>query len=352
MPVDLPILDPHVHFWDPRTTPRRVTPVGRLFGWRPFLLRHVGFRLFPRDARQFVGQPDYAMRAWMPADLAGQQAGYDVRGLVHVQAGWHDDAPLGPVGETRWLAQIGGPKLLGIVGEARLDNPDLDAVIAAHRAASPRLVGLRDMLAHDPDRGVLDFSKPDRATTEAFRAGLRRVGASGLTFDAWCYGPQLPALADALAQAPETRTVLCHFGSPIGAGGPFAGHGATEADRASIVARWRDDLARLAALPQVHAKLSGLGMPILGFGFHTRPEPPSVAELADRFGPFVEHALRVFGPSRCFFASNFPMDAVSAPWGRFVDALAAIVQGEDLATRRALFHDNAARFYGVDAPRA
>lgn len=345
MPLDVPVLDAHVHFWDPRTTPRAVTALGRLFFWNDALMRRVGIHLFPRSARDFVGKPDHVMRAYLPGVLDSEQAGVDVRGVIHVQAGWHDRRPLAGADESRWLESLGAPSIRGIVGQATLDSPQLDALLAAHRSATPRLVGVRDMTAHDPDNGVMPYAKPGRMQTPAFRRGLARLADAGLAFDAWCYGPQLAALADALEEAPDTRVVLCHLGSPIGVGGPFAGHGRTAGARASILARWKDDLARIAALPRVHAKLSGLAMPVLGFGFHTRAAPPSVTELCDAFGPLVEHALAVFGPSRCFFASNFPMDKVSASWRDIFEAYAALVTSHDLATRRGLFHDNAARFY-------
>ncbi len=352
MSLDLPVLDPHVHFWNPRTTPRAVTMVGRALFWNPTLLRHVGARLFPRAARDFIGKPDHVMRAHLPDELAREQEGVDVRGVVHVQAGWHDARPLAGADETRWLDGLHEPRILGMVGQATLEAPELDRLLDAHRAASPRFVGVRDMTAHDPDRGVLAFSAPDRMAQPAFRRGLARIGEAGLTFDAWCYGPQLGALAQAISEAPSTQVVLCHLGTPIGVGGPYASHGHTAEARANILARWKDDLARVAALPSTHAKLSGLAMPVLGFGFHTRPTAPSVSELADRFGPLVEHALAVFGTARCFFASNFPMDKVAASWRSIFEAFASLVAGLDLEARRGLFHDNATRFYRLADRRA
>lgn len=350
MAADLPVLDAHVHFWDPRTTPRAVSGAVKLFGWNRWLMRTVAPRLFPRAAREFVGHTEHVMSAFLPDALGAEQAGVDVRGVVHVQAGWMGKGPLGSADETRWVdALTGAPRVLGIVGHAALEEPTLGELIAAHRAASQRFVGIRDMTASDPDRGVLDFSKPGRMEQPAWRAGLRKVGEAGLTFDTWCYGPQLGALADALAEAPSTRVVLCHLGTPIAVGGPHAKHGATAEARASILARWRDDLARIAALPNVHAKLSGLTMPVLGFGWHRRPAPPSASELVDAWGPLVEHALAVFGPARCFFASNFPMDKVSAPWRTVHDAQAALVATLDEPTRRGLFHDHAAAFYRLPA---
>jgi predicted TIM-barrel fold metal-dependent hydrolase len=70
-----------------------------------------------------------------------------------------------------------------------------------------------------------------------------------------------------------------------------------------------------------------------------------VGELVDALGPLVEHALAVFTPARCFFASNFPIDKVSAPWETLFAAFAQLVATRDAGTRRALFQDNAAAFY-------
>jgi L-fuconolactonase len=345
MPLDVPVIDAHVHFWDPRTTPRAVTPLGRLCFWNEALMRRVGPHLFPPAVRDFVGQPDHVLCAHLPDALLAEQTGVDVRGVVHVQAGWHDKRALAGADESRWLESLAHPSLRGIVGQATLDSPHLEALLDAHRSVTRRLVGVRDMTAHDPDPGVMAYSRPGRMQTAAFRQGLARLAQAGLALDAWCYGPQLAALADALQEAPGTRVVLCHLGTPIGVGGPFAGHGGTAGARADILARWKDDLARLAAMPQVHAKLSGLAMPVLGYGFHARRTPPSVGELCDAFGPLVAHALAVFGAERCFFASNFPMDKVSASWSAIFEAFAALVASSDRSTRLGLFHDNAARFY-------
>ena len=45
-----------------------------------------------------------------------------------------------------------------------------------------------------------------------------------------------------------------------------------------------------------------------GFGFHEKVEPPSSETLADAWRPYVETCIEAFGPSRCMFESNFPVD--------------------------------------------
>jgi predicted TIM-barrel fold metal-dependent hydrolase len=353
MLLDVPVLDSHVHCWDPRSTPREVSIAIKLLGWSDGLLRTLGPKLFPRAAVRFVGRTDYVMNPYLPGDWRQDRQGVRSPGFVHVQAGWKGHGPLGPVGETRWLESVCGAELRGIVAAASLDASHLDTLLAAHRAASTRLVGVRDMTAFDADPDVMRWtSSGDRMRSEAWRRGLALVGERGLTFDAWCYHPQLGDLAAALAEAKGTRVVLCHLGTPIGYGGPVGSYGTSADGRARTDAEWREGLARVAACPNAYAKLSGLAMPVLGFGFHERATPPSVNELVDKLGPLVEHALAVFTPARCFFASNFPMDKVSAPWGSLFQAFAQVVASYDAATRKALFQDNAARFYRLNLEEA
>jgi L-fuconolactonase len=349
--LDVPVIDPHVHFWDPRSTPRRVSPLVKVLGWNPKLLRTLGMKAFPRAAVDFVGKPDFVMDAFLPGDWRSEQRGFDVRGVVHVQAGWEDHAPLGPVGETRWLESLCGRDLLGIVGHANVEDAELATVLDAHQRASERFVGVRDMTAFDPDPGVHDWTpRAGRMRSRAFARGLSLLGERGLSFDAWCYHPQLPELAELAREASGTRIVLCHLGTPIGYGGPYAGYGRDARARERIFAEWKDGLARVAEQKNVHAKISGLAMPILGFGFHTRESPQSAEELADRIGPLALHALSVFGVERCLFASNFPMDKVSVPWSTLYGAFAKLTSGLDQTARRRLFHDNAAAFYRLRPP--
>jgi predicted TIM-barrel fold metal-dependent hydrolase len=146
---------------------------------------------------------------------------------------------------------------------------------------------------------------------------------------------------------PQAAIVLDHLGTPVAVGGQVGDVGKTESERASILATWRDDLAKVAAHKNVHAKISGLAMPILGFGFHTRSTPPSVDELTERVAPLVRHALDQFGVERCFFASNFPMDKVSAPYTHIFEAYARLAAERGEQAPRTLLRDNALRFYGV-----
>ena len=78
-----------------------------------------------------------------------------------------------------------------------------------------------------------------------------------------------------------------------------------------MLATWRRGIAAVAACPNVVMKLGGLGMPRLGFDWHTRHKPIGSEELAASMAPLLTYCIEQFGPNRCMFESNFPVDKVS-----------------------------------------
>lgn len=348
----LRIIDPHVHYWDPRTTPRQITPLVKLFGRWPGLLDRLARAATPDPLIAFVGDPQYVLSAHLPADVRASAEHHLLEGIVHVEAGWTARGTLGPVGETQWLDRLDEPPL-GIVAHATVDDPDaLQAQLDAHSIASGRLRGIRDILAAHSDPQVHTWTDPDRIRSDALRVGLVTLGERSLTYEAWCYHEQLGDLADVIADVPMTTFMLDHMGTPVGLAGSHRSQGETDRDRAQILDEWHAGLVAVAANPNVHCKLSGLLMPIVGFGFHERVVRPSVGEVVDALGPHVMFGIETFGPERCQFASNFPMDKVSVDYATLWDAFIEIVgnAGLDRAQQHALLADNAAAFYQLEVP--
>lgn len=350
--LDFAIVDPHFHHWDPLTTPRLVSPFARALHRWPRAYEKVANVVMPQAAKDFLGGTTM-LYPYLPGDYAKDADGLRIDTVVHVEAGWEQRGKLGVVGETRWLDQLdferNGCRLGAIVGHADLRRTDVDEVLAAHQAASGRLRGVRQKAAHHPDRGVLSFCDvPNLYRDASFLRGFENVLARGLRFDAWVYSHQIPDVTELARRFPEAQIVLDHVGTPVGAGGPVGTRGsvgATQQDRTRILEAWREDLARLAEHKNVHTKLSGLGMPVHGFGFHHRAAPPSIDERCETLRPFLGHAIEVFGIERAFFASNFPMDKPSAPLGHFFGAYLKLAKEIGLAAPRALLRENALRFY-------
>jgi L-fuconolactonase len=352
MTEPLDIIDPHIHLWDPQSTPRIATPFVRLLGWNRELLHTVPRLVLPEPVREFVGRPDYLVAPYLPADYAAEHGHHRVKAYVYVEASWAGRGRLAQADETRWVEGLArhhdpeGPRLQAIVAAADLARPDLPDLLRAHREASRRVTGIRDKLAWSKTRGVMDFAAvPDPMGDPTWRRGFASLADHDLSFDAWIYLEQANALDDLLRAYPRVRVVLDHLATPVAAGGPFAGRGLDEADQAAIRRRWRDAISRLAEHPQLHAKLSGMFMPVVGWGLHGRTAPVTTDQIRDALAPFVEHALDRFGVERCMFASNFPMDKVSLGFEQLYDAYRELVAARPLAEQRALFHDNALRYY-------
>lgn len=345
------VVDPHVHQWDPRTTPRLTSGLVKAFGWSPAVLKFLGKTLMPKSSVLFVGPLDNVISAYLPANYAADAARCNVEALVHVEAGWHDESPLGAVGETRWVGSLpfgrDTVELGAIVGNADVRAANFAEVLDTHLAASPKFRGIRMIGAWHESKEVMDFHDgPGLFREQAFLDGFSELVKRDLSFEAWCYSNQLDDVAALASAQPDGRIMLDHLGTPVGILGPFGKtHGQTAGDRAALFGRWKDDIAAVAANSNVHAKLSGLLMPVLGAGYERRESLPQAEEIAELLAPMVEHALAVFGVERCMYASNFPMDRVSASMENILDAFAFLIKPQGEAAMQKIFRDNARTFY-------
>ncbi len=347
------IIDAHIHQWDPLTTPREASRLAPLYARAPRVLEFLLPLLAPREDRELIITPRHVVGPYLPdtyaADTAGTVAavGVPVEAVVHVEASWHGPDP---VDETRWLETLpfgadGAPRLAGIVAQADPRNPDIGRILDEHRAASGRVKGIRRTAAWHPDPAVKNFIDTDGVlASPEFLRGFAAVAERGMTFDAWVYGDQLAQVARLATEYPETTIVLDHFGTPVGLQGPMGKRtGRDERSRADLLHRWRDDIAALAAHPNVVAKQSGFAFPPLG----NRRVGIGRADLAELSAPLIEHTADVFGPDRQVFGSNFPMDKSLTDHATVVGALYDVLapRGPELLAK--VFRENALRVYGL-----
>jgi predicted TIM-barrel fold metal-dependent hydrolase len=308
----LEICDPHHHFWD-----------------------HPGDRYLADEL------------------LADTGSGHRVVETVHVEclSMYRDEGPaaLRPVGETDFVERVARDcetraaatrVAAGIVGHADLTlGTAVEPVLEAHLAASARVRGIRHAAARD-SREIESYMNPPAGllASRGFREGFARLAAFGLSFDAWLYHPQLHELVDLARAFPTTAIVLDHMGGPLGVG-PYAGR------RSEVFELWRQGIAEVATCPNTVVKLGGLAMPLNGFGWHERESPPGSAELAEATRDYYLHCIEQFGPDRCMFESNFPVDRASCSYVVLWNSFKRITSGFSEAERAALFRDTAARVY-------
>ena len=295
---DLPIVDAHQHFWD----------LGR--NYLPWLCDEKAIPFRYGDYRAL-------RRNYLPSDYLRDAAGHRVVRTVYVETEWD---PRDFVGETRWLQEIiaasGFPP--AIVAGARLDNPDVEAVLAGH-AAVPEVRGIRHKPQAAPSPADVRPGAPGSMGDPAWRRGYALLEKYRLSFDLQTPWWHLAEAAVLARDFPNTQIILNHTGLP--------------ADRsAEGLAGWRRAMATLAAEPNVAVKISGLGQP---------GRPWTVAAN----GPIVHDTIAIFGVDRCMFASNFPVDGLCADFDTIFSGFKAIVAGRSHAEQLKLFHDNAVRIY-------
>ena len=281
-------------------------------------------------------------------------SGHNVTHTVFVECGssYLTDGPahLQCVGETRYVAERAAASkadasqssIAGIVAHADLTHPDLDEILDAHRDAGGELFrGIRHAGAHAKHPEALSIPGGAPAglyADETFRQGVARLGERKLTYDTWHYHYQNTAFRDLAAAVPGTTMILDHFGTPLGVG-PYA------AQREEIFNAWKDDVAAIAECPNVIAKLGGLAMPDNGFGWDKRETPPTSDEFVEVQSRYYHHMIDCFGPDRCMFESNFPVDRLSISYPILWNGLKKIASGFSNSEQDAMFSGTAKRIY-------
>ena len=293
----------------------------------------------------------------LPDLLEDIASGHNVVATVYLEwlSMYRADGPqeMRPVGEIEFangvaaMSASGGYGTLrvcaGIVGHADLllgahVAGVLEAMIAA---GGGRFRGIRYIASSDPDQALWGATlvRPDGLLRDSrLREGFAQLAPLGLSFDAWVYHPQLGDVVDLARAFPDTTIVLNHVGGPIGLG-RYTGR------RDEVFADWRARIAELAACPNVHVKLGGLGMKMFGFDVHEGVLPPSSEQLATAWRPYIETCIAAFGPGRAMFESNFPVDKGSYGYGVFWNACKRLAEGASAAEKADLFCGTASRVY-------
>jgi L-fuconolactonase len=319
---EIAICDPHHHFWDLRAD--RVP-------YQRYLLHEL---------------------------MADVNCGHAVRSTVFIEARamYRPDGPieLRPIGEVEFVQGLAAASASGLYGPCRaasaiVGHADLKLgdrvtpVLEALQAASPnRFHGIRHTVTWDRHPEVGNREKEGVLATAEYRAGARVLARMGLSLDTGVCFPQLPELAAFAKAVPDLTIVLNHLGG-LNRAGPFANRDD------EVLRAWRSGLAAVAECPNVNLKLGGIGMPRIGFDWHTRDKPIGSEELANSMAPLMTYCIEQFGPARCMFESNFPVDKVSFSHPILFNAFKRFSKGYSASERAALFHDTAARAYRIAA---
>ncbi len=274
---------------------------------------------------------------------------------------YRQDGPeeLKPVGETVFMDALAERSSAGNAGGARVAHgiisyadfrlgARVEATLQAHHLASPKhFRGIRHMTRWHEAAEEMDIPprSPSNLMSDAtWREGFALLQKYALPFDAWFVFTQYDELVDLARAFPGQAIVINHVGGVSGTG-PYLGR------KDGVMQMWRKGVERAASCPNVFMKLGGLGQPRVGFGWERLEAPPGSEQLAKTYAPYYLHCIEQFGPERCMFESNFPVERASCSYPVLWNVYKRIASACTAAEKAMLFHDNAARVYRL-APLA
>ena len=318
---EIPICDPHHHFWVSRPEPA-----------------------------------DY-QRYLLPELTADVTSGHNVRSTVFIEVHceYRTDGPdeMKPVGEVEYVQRIADDSATGqhgitraaaaIIGHADLKLGEaVRPVLEAMQAASPdRFRGVRHSVGWDVSPELANRDIKGALSTSGYRAGAQVLAGMGLILENSLYFHQLSELAELARAVPDLTIVLNHIGGLLRVG-PYANRDD------EVLPEWRRGVAEVAQCPNIIMKLGGVGQLRYGYYWHERETAIGSGELAEALGPLMNHCIQQFGPDRCMFESNFPVDKVSYSYNVVFNAFKLLSQGYSASERAAMFHDTAARVYNIN----
>jgi L-fuconolactonase len=281
--LDIPIIDTHVHLWNP-----------------------AHFRMSWTDDNALLNRP-------YTAEIYHEQTnGVQVDAMVFVECGVELQYAFL---EARWAVEgaHADPHIQGIIAAAPVEFGLLTrSYLAALTALGPLIKGVR--------RNLQDESDIEACLNHDFVRGVQLLSEYRLSFDLCIRHWQLPATITLVSRCPETQFILDHLGKPN--------------VKEHLLDPWRDQMRELAALPNVACKLSGLVT-----------EADLSAWQPEDLAPYLLHVLEVFGEDRVTFGGDWPVVLLASPYKLWVETLQAVTASMALTARRKLWNENARRLY-------
>jgi L-fuconolactonase len=219
--------------------------------------------------------------------------------------------------EANWVAGLAtsDKRLTGMVASLPLERGKAIEPEIHELRRHTILRGIRRLIQNQPD--------PEFCVRPQFIEGLKLLPAYGLSFDICILHHQMPNVIEMVRRCPEVRFVLDHIGKP--------------AIKAGILDPWRRQLNKLAAMPNVHCKISGVAT-----------EADHKHWTREQLKPYIAHAIETFGIDRIMYGGDWHVSELATTYPQWVAVVDWVVEGATLQEKRKLFRENAIRFYQLD----
>jgi L-fuconolactonase len=283
--IDFPIVDAHLHLWDP-TLLAYPWLVDKPLHNKPFL---------PADFRKACGPVQVAKMVFLQSECRPDQARQ----------------------EAEWVTSMAreDPRIAAIVPWAPLDKGEAVRDELEFLCENPLVKGVRQIIQYQPD---LNFClRPE------FIRGVQSLSDLDLSFDICVTHFHLENTIQFARNCPDVRLILDHIGKPD--------------IKARLYDPWKRHLRSLAEIPNVCCKISGLVKE--ADVHHWSP---------DDLRPYIDHVMACFGFERTMFGGDWPLTLPACEYPVWVRTLADALAGCSDHEFRKLFHDNAVSFYRLD----
>jgi L-fuconolactonase len=279
----LPIVDSHVHLWDPQR-----------------------FRM------PWIDDSAQLRQRFELAEFSEHTDGLPIDRLVYVQVDVTDAYGLL---EAQWAADqaVLDERLAGIVAWAPIEDGQVaSSYLDALKRIGQPIKGVRRLIQAEAD--------PEFHVRPDFLSALRLLPKYGLSFDICIRSDQLARSIDMVRACPDTQFVLDHLGKPE--------------VKAGRLDPWRAQITEMASLPNVVCKVSG----VVTEADHTGWVPSDVA-------PYINHVLASFGEDRVLFGGDWPVVTLASSYKTWVATLTELTAQRSEEANKRLWADNARRVY-------
>jgi L-fuconolactonase len=215
--------------------------------------------------------------------------------------------------ETQWLLELALEHefVRGIVGWVDLTDPRVGATLDEFQRHA-KFKGVRHLVHDEPDVNWL--------LRADVIAGLRELARREIPYDLLLRPQHLKIVPGVAEKVPGLRMVVDHIAKPPIASGRMDD--------------WAEDMATVAKIPNVYCKLSGM---------ITEADPRGWK--AEHLRPYVAHVLKLFGPERLMFGSDWPVCTLAGSWKEVLAAFTQAIGPQPIEVREKLLGGTADRFY-------